>query len=84
MKKLATLISNELKSLREAIPDTGQEAASIALRIAGLTTLNTKTLKEIQSNADRSSGLDSYWKKNMTWADAVEYFLNTKISDITE
>ena len=48
MKKLATLISNELKSLREAVPDTGQEAVSIALRIAGLTTLNTKTLKEIQ------------------------------------
>jgi hypothetical protein len=84
MKKLATLISNELKSLREAVPDTGQEAASIALRIAGLTTLNTKTLKEIQGNADRSSGLDCYWKKNITWAEAVEYFLNTKIADITE
>jgi hypothetical protein len=84
MKKLATLISNELKSLKEAVPDTGQEAASIALRIAGLTTLNTKTLKEIQGNADRSSGLDCYWKKNMTWAEAVEYFLNTKITDITE
>ena len=84
MTNLATRIDDELKSLKEAVPDTGQEAASIALRIAGVTALGTKTLKELQENASKASGLHSYWKKDMTWAEAVEYFLNTKITEITD
>ena len=81
---LATRIANELKSLKEAVPDTGQEAASIALRITGLLTLGTKTLKELQESASKASGLHSYWKMNMTWAEAVEYFLHAKIADLTD
>ena len=82
MTNLATRIANELKSLKEAVPDTGQEAASIALRIAGVTALGTKTLKELQESASKVSGLHSYWKRDLTWAEAVEYFLNIKIGDL--
>lgn len=84
MTNLATRIANELKSLKEAVPDTGQEAASIALRVAGVTLLGTKTLKDLQENARKASGLHSYWKRDLTWAEAVEYFLHTKIAEITD
>lgn len=82
MTNLATRIDDELKSLKEAVPDTGQEAASIALRIAGVTALGTKTLKDLQENASKASSLHNYWKRDMSWAEAVEYFLHTKIADL--
>lgn len=84
MTNLDKRICDELKSLNEAVPDTGQEAASISLRIAGVTTLSKKTRKELQESASKASGLNSYWKMNMTWAEAVEYFLHAKIADLTD
>jgi len=84
MSRLVTLIRDELKTLKDAAPDTFQEAASISLRIAGVTALGKKTLTELQENADKVSGLHSYWKRNMTWAEAVEYFLNIKIADLRD
>ena len=82
MTDFRDLINAELKQLQEARPDTGQEAASISLRIVGVQALGAKTLKELQDHATEPSGLHSYWTRDMTWAEAVEYFLNMKLADI--
>ena len=84
MSEFAKRISDELLVLANAIPDTGQEAASIGLRIMGVKALGAKTLKELLDHATESSGLHSYWKRDMTWTEAVEYFLNVKLTDLTD
>jgi len=74
-KDFKNAVAAEITRQENAEPDNGMEAASIDARLRALRVLEPLTLLYLKEHANENSGLSSFFKANMTWAEAVDYFL---------